>query len=374
MHVLDRHRWVASARSTPRSRVARAVDGRRPRDAALGRHVRIPGDDAGGFEGRCTPPEEQETRVEPGARRGTGRRSSAPPRLLSTGQIDKRIEVGDVGGTVCHVAEELNVDVIVVGSHGRTGLEPALPRLRSEHIVRHAHAVRCSSSVTSASRSDRGACASRTARAAAGRAAGRMAERDDRDGHTCSGSDEQTLELVAKAGGDRGERAPEPERGRASSRFCTAGKIDDATVDFEPAVACRRTRRCARARPRSRRSRPGRRRRACSGRARLRERAAALLPRLSRELADRLRGRRRRVRPRTPTAACSRRSARTSPRRARARSTRRSPARRRTRGTRADGATTAKKSLGHSSGRCSPTLRERVHVHDAQARGTTPTA
>jgi nucleotide-binding universal stress UspA family protein len=43
-----------------------------------------------------------------------------------------------VGGTVCRVAEELHVDVIVVGSHGRGAIERILLGSVSEQIVRHA--------------------------------------------------------------------------------------------------------------------------------------------------------------------------------------------------------------------------------------------
>jgi nucleotide-binding universal stress UspA family protein len=58
--------------------------------------------------------------------------------LLTSTKVDKRIEVGDVGGTVCHVAAELNVDVIVVGSHGRGAIERLLLGSASSQIVRHA--------------------------------------------------------------------------------------------------------------------------------------------------------------------------------------------------------------------------------------------
>jgi nucleotide-binding universal stress UspA family protein len=58
-------------------------------------------------------------------------------RLTST-NLHKRIEIGDVGGTVCRVAEELKVDVIVVGSHGRGAIERLLLGSATSQIVRHA--------------------------------------------------------------------------------------------------------------------------------------------------------------------------------------------------------------------------------------------
>jgi nucleotide-binding universal stress UspA family protein len=53
-------------------------------------------------------------------------------------QIDKRVEVGDAATSICAVAEELGVDVIVVGSHGRTGLSRFFLGSTSEHVIRHA--------------------------------------------------------------------------------------------------------------------------------------------------------------------------------------------------------------------------------------------
>ncbi len=58
-------------------------------------------------------------------------------RLTST-NLHKRIEIGDVGGTVCRVAEELKVDVIVVGSHGRGAIQRFLLGSATSQIVRHA--------------------------------------------------------------------------------------------------------------------------------------------------------------------------------------------------------------------------------------------
>jgi nucleotide-binding universal stress UspA family protein len=57
---------------------------------------------------------------------------------LTRGRIDKRIEVGKPEQTICDVAREVGADVIVVGSHGRTGLGRLLIGSVSEHVVRHA--------------------------------------------------------------------------------------------------------------------------------------------------------------------------------------------------------------------------------------------
>jgi nucleotide-binding universal stress UspA family protein len=97
----------------------------------------VPGDDAGGFEGSVFSPEEQdrlwdEELAEAGAE--LARTASA----LNAPKIDKRIELGDVAQTIGKVADELNVDLVVVGSHGRTGLSRLFLGSVSEHVVRHA--------------------------------------------------------------------------------------------------------------------------------------------------------------------------------------------------------------------------------------------
>ena len=97
----------------------------------------VPGDDAGGFEGSVFSEGEQEQLWQQElAEAGSELERTAA--ALTTAKVDKRIEVGDVGGTVCRVAADLNVDVIVVGSHGRGAIERILLGSVSEQIVRHA--------------------------------------------------------------------------------------------------------------------------------------------------------------------------------------------------------------------------------------------
>jgi nucleotide-binding universal stress UspA family protein len=54
----------------------------------------------------------------------------------STVEIDRRVVEGDAGEAL--VAEGANADLIVVGSHGRTGLKAALLGSVSRHVVDHA--------------------------------------------------------------------------------------------------------------------------------------------------------------------------------------------------------------------------------------------
>ena len=58
--------------------------------------------------------------------------------LLRDTHVEKRVEIGDAATTICAIAEELGVDVIVVGSHGRKGVSRLFLGSTSEHVVRNA--------------------------------------------------------------------------------------------------------------------------------------------------------------------------------------------------------------------------------------------
>jgi nucleotide-binding universal stress UspA family protein len=51
---------------------------------------------------------------------------------------ETRIVQGEPGPAVCDLADELDADAIVLGSHGRRGIRRALLGSVSDHVVRHA--------------------------------------------------------------------------------------------------------------------------------------------------------------------------------------------------------------------------------------------
>ena len=52
--------------------------------------------------------------------------------------VESRVEVGEPFWDICRIAEEEKVDLIVMGSHGRTGLAHVLVGSVAERVVRHA--------------------------------------------------------------------------------------------------------------------------------------------------------------------------------------------------------------------------------------------
>jgi nucleotide-binding universal stress UspA family protein len=96
----------------------------------------VPGEDAGGFEGSVYSRDDQEQLWEAGQREAA-RELARTAGALTGCDVDERIELGDIATTIIRVAEELPADVIVMGSHGRTGLKRIVLGSVSEHVVRH---------------------------------------------------------------------------------------------------------------------------------------------------------------------------------------------------------------------------------------------
>jgi len=96
-----------------------------------------PDDDAGGIEGPVLTPEEQAAMWQEEVSKAEHELADTSAALPDV-PVEKVVEVGDAAAAICQVAERLGVDVVVVGSHGRTGLARLFLGSVSEHVVRHA--------------------------------------------------------------------------------------------------------------------------------------------------------------------------------------------------------------------------------------------
>ena len=93
---------------------------------------------AGGFEGNLLSPEESERARDAILAEGTSELTDTVKALgLESADVDTLVVEGSSGQMIIHVAEEKDVDVIVVGSHGHGFLSRVLIGSVSEYVVRH---------------------------------------------------------------------------------------------------------------------------------------------------------------------------------------------------------------------------------------------
>jgi nucleotide-binding universal stress UspA family protein len=97
-----------------------------------------PADDAGGIEGPVLTPEEQQRwwQRELSDAHDELRRTE---RVLADVPVHEVIEEGEAAAAIVKEADDRKADVIVVGSHGRTGMRRFFLGSVSERVVRHAH-------------------------------------------------------------------------------------------------------------------------------------------------------------------------------------------------------------------------------------------
>jgi nucleotide-binding universal stress UspA family protein len=96
---------------------------------------------AGGIEGPVyTPEQEEELREseQQSAERALSDTEAVVRAARPGAAIDRRMEMGDPAAIICLIAEQLGVDVVVVGSHGKGFLSRVLLGSVSEHVTRHA--------------------------------------------------------------------------------------------------------------------------------------------------------------------------------------------------------------------------------------------
>jgi nucleotide-binding universal stress UspA family protein len=93
---------------------------------------------AGGFEGNLLSPAESERARTAILEEGSAELTDTAAALgLDPSIVDTRIVEGSSGQMIIHVADEVDADVIVVGSHGHGFLSRVLIGSVSEHVVRH---------------------------------------------------------------------------------------------------------------------------------------------------------------------------------------------------------------------------------------------
>ncbi len=95
------------------------------------------GDDAGGIEGPVLTADE-EARIKEQEWSNARDELTQTAAALGSANVTELIEPGDPADVICRTAERLGSDVIVVGSHGRTGFSRMFFGSVSEHVVRHA--------------------------------------------------------------------------------------------------------------------------------------------------------------------------------------------------------------------------------------------
>lgn len=93
---------------------------------------------AGGFEGNLLSPAEAERARQAILDEGSSEVADTAQAVgLDPAIVDRRVVEGASGQMIIHIADEVDADVIVVGSHGHGFLSRVLIGSVSEYVVRH---------------------------------------------------------------------------------------------------------------------------------------------------------------------------------------------------------------------------------------------
>lgn len=93
---------------------------------------------AGGFEGNLLSPEESERARSAILAEGSDELSQTVTALgVDPSIVDRRLVEGASGQMIIHIADEVDADVIVVGSHGRGWFKRMVIGSVSEYVIHH---------------------------------------------------------------------------------------------------------------------------------------------------------------------------------------------------------------------------------------------
>jgi nucleotide-binding universal stress UspA family protein len=94
--------------------------------------------DGGGIEGPTMTPTEVDAMLAESNRHAEAALLGASVLVPEGVDVDRVLEHGDPGATICAVAERVAADVIVVGSHGKNWIKRVVMGSVSQYVVQHA--------------------------------------------------------------------------------------------------------------------------------------------------------------------------------------------------------------------------------------------
>ncbi|HEY1740976.1 MAG TPA: universal stress protein [Acidimicrobiia bacterium] len=94
--------------------------------------------DGGGIEGPTMTPAEVDNLIIEGNRHADSALLGLSVLVPQGVSVDRVLEHGDAGATICNVADNIGADVIVIGSHGKNWIKRVFLGSVSEYVVHHA--------------------------------------------------------------------------------------------------------------------------------------------------------------------------------------------------------------------------------------------
>ena len=94
--------------------------------------------DGGGIEGPTMTPSEVDNVIAEGNRHADSALLGLSVLVPEGVQVDRILEHGEPGATICTVADHVGADVIVIGSHGKNWIKRVFLGSASEYVVHHA--------------------------------------------------------------------------------------------------------------------------------------------------------------------------------------------------------------------------------------------